>query len=113
MHGVFVKGVGILSGILLLGGIAFSSEGVLETTNVPGQESVTMENAIAAAQASFPGKVLEAEFEHEDDVPVFEITIAGVDGKTREVEVDSQTGKIVGNEVEEDMENHDGGEKED
>jgi uncharacterized membrane protein YkoI len=61
----------------------------------PFAPKVSMEDCVKAALAQKPGKVLEVEGETERGVPMFEIDIAGADGKRWELMCDGITGRIV------------------
>lgn len=97
----------LVAAIFLGGGLAMSSETGMSTQKESDQGSLTMEEAIALAKQAHPGKVLEAELEKEDKGAMYEVKIAGLDGKTREIEIDVNTGKIVDTEFEEEEENED------
>lgn len=68
--------------------------------------AVTLEEAVAAAKAQFPGRVLEAELEDEDGMPVYEVEIATATGETREVVVDASSGRITKSDVEKEDTEH-------
>jgi uncharacterized membrane protein YkoI len=61
----------------------------------PFAPKVSMEECVKAALAQKPGKVLEVEGETERGMPMFEIDIAGADGKRWELVCDGITGRIV------------------
>lgn len=84
-------------------GLATGHEGK-EGTAVP-EAAISMEQAITAATAQFPGKVLEAELESEDGKAVYEIEIVNTSGEIRELEIDGQTGKVLSSE-QEDQDEH-------
>jgi hypothetical protein len=62
--------------------------------------SISITQAIAAANNHVPGTVLEAEFEAKEDQSFWEVEIATDDGKFMEIKVDSQTGAILSSEEE-------------
>lgn len=103
----YTSGLTLLGATIVLGGgLALSSEGGMSTPmsaqKKTGQGSLTMEEAISRAQQAHPGEVLEVELEQEDSGSMYEVTVAGVDGKTREIEIDRTTGKIVNTDKDED-----------
>ena len=57
-------------------------------------------DARAKALAQFPGKVSKSEQEIADGKAIYEVEIAGADGKEYEVAVDAATGEIIGSEIE-------------
>ena len=61
---------------------------------------VTMEQAIQTAKAKYPGRVVEAELESEDGALVYEVEIVSASGMEQEIEVDAQSGNILGSESE-------------
>lgn len=62
--------------------------------------SISITQAIAAANNHVPGTVLEAEFEAKEDQSFWEVEIATDDDKLMEVKVDSQTGAILSSDEE-------------
>jgi uncharacterized membrane protein YkoI len=50
----------------------------------------------------------ETELEHEGGATIYEVEIAGKDGKLHEVTVSASDGKVLGQEMEEDSEEDDG-----
>jgi uncharacterized membrane protein YkoI len=56
---------------------------------------VSMESCVKAALAEKPGEVIEVEGEVEAGMPMFEIDIAGADGRRWELMCDGITGRIV------------------
>jgi len=61
---------------------------------------VTMEEAIQTAKTKFPGRVVEAELESEDGGLVYEVEIVSASGEEQEIEIDAQSGEILGSENE-------------
>ena len=55
---------------------------------------VTLDAAIKAALAKYPGAVVKIEYEVEKDEVDYEFDIVTQDGKTLEVEVDGMTGEV-------------------
>jgi uncharacterized membrane protein YkoI len=67
------------------------------------QEDPKIDRAAAeeAALGAVPGEVKETELEREGGSTVYEVEIAGKDGRLREVTVDASNGKVLGQEMEE------------
>jgi hypothetical protein len=101
---VVVAAVSILS---LGGGMAIAAQ---------QQEEPKIHRAAAeeAALGAVPGEVKETELESEGGSTVYEVEVAGKDGKLHEVTVDAGDGRVLGPEVEEEerFENDDGSENE-
>jgi uncharacterized membrane protein YkoI len=75
------------------------------------QESVKIDQAAAeeAALEAVPGTVHEAELETSDNgYVVYDVEIAGDDGKNHEVKVDAGNGEILDQGLEEDLDDADG-----
>jgi uncharacterized membrane protein YkoI len=70
--------------------------------------STPLYRCVNAALAKKPGKVLEVELETENGRQIYEIDIAGDDGKRWELECDLETIKIVKVELEEEDDDDDG-----
>lgn len=90
----------LAGGVLLMWGLAISSEGTHGTGDGQLTAKLSMEEAIATANAKFPGQVLEAELENEHGQAVYEIEIASTTGVVTEIKVDAQSGELLGSEVE-------------
>ena len=90
----------LAGGVLLMWGLAMSSEGTHGTGDSLPTAKLSMEEAIATANAKFPGQVLEAELENEHGQAVYEIEIASTTGTVTEITVDAQSGELLGSEVE-------------
>jgi uncharacterized membrane protein YkoI len=73
--------------------------------------STPLHRCVNAALAKKPGKVLEVELETEDGRQIYEIDIAGKDGKRWELECDLETNRIVKVELEEDDDDDDDDDK--
>lgn len=52
--------------------------------------------------AAIPGRVIEIEFEDDDDRLLYELEVVTADGRLIEVEVDAATGRILSQEEEDD-----------
>jgi uncharacterized membrane protein YkoI len=67
------------------------------------QEEPKIDRAAAeeAALGAVPGEVTETELENEGGSAVYEVEVAGKDGKLREVTVDAGNGRVLGQEMEE------------
>lgn len=99
--------IGLLGGAMLCVasvGFATNAEDHVQKTN-PGT-MITMDEAIKAATAHFPGKVKETELEDEDGQSIYEISIVNEAGVSQEIEVDAHSGTILNSEQEEHEENH-------
>ncbi len=90
----------LAGGVLLMWGLAMSSEGTHGPEDSLLTAKLSMEEAIATAKAKFPGKVLEAELENEHGQAVYEIEIASTTGVVTEIKVDAQSGELLDSEVE-------------
>ena len=90
----------LAGGILLMWGVALSSEGTHKQETGVGTATLTLEEAIATAKTNFPGRVLETELENEHGQAVYEIEIASTNGVVTEITVDAQTGELLGSEIE-------------
>lgn len=75
------------------------------------QELAKIDRAAAelAALEAVPGTVLETELEADDDnaYVVYDVEVAGDDGKTHDVKVDAGTGEVLHQELEEDVDEAD------
>jgi len=99
--------IGLLGGAMLCVvsvGFATNSEDHAPKTNPT--TTITMDEAIKAATAHFPGKVKETELEDEDGQSIYEISIVNEAGVSQEIEVDAHSGTILNSEQEEHEENH-------
>ena len=94
---VGVVAVAILS---IGGGVAIAAQ---------QQEEPKIDRAAAeeAALGAVPGEVKETELEREGGSAVYEVEVASKDGKLREVTVDASSGRVLGQEVEEDEGDYD------
>jgi len=90
----------LAGGILLMWGMALSSEGTHRQETGVATTTLTLEEAIATAKTNFPGRVLETELENEHGQAVYEIEIASTNGVVTEITVDAQTGELLGSEIE-------------
>ena len=90
----------LVGGVLLMWGLAMSSEGTHGPEDGLLTAKLSMEEAITAAKAKFPGRVLEAELEKEQGQAVYEIEISSATGVVTEITVDAQSGELLGSEVE-------------
>ena len=90
----------LAGGILLMWGVALSSEGTHKQETGVATATLTLEEAIATAKTKFPGRVLETELENEHGQAVYEIEIASTNGVVTEITVDAQTGELLGSEIE-------------
>ena len=66
------------------------------------QVSLSAEQAMAIALADVPGKVIEAELEHEDGKMIWEIELLNNENQFYEFEIDANDGRIL----EKELDNH-------
>jgi uncharacterized membrane protein YkoI len=114
--------------LLVVGGAAYAAEsGDEEDTyrgsiSAPGQgesslQELTKTDQAAAEQAALkavPGTVHETELETSDNgYVVYDIEIAGEDGKNHEVKVDAGNGEILHQDLEDEVDDSDSGEVDD
>jgi uncharacterized membrane protein YkoI len=114
--------------LLLVGGAAYAAEGGDEEDTYRGsisalgqdesslQELAKVDQAAAeqAALEAVPGTVHETELETSDNgYVVYDIEIAGEDGKNHEVKVDAGNGEILHQDLEDEVDESDAGEVED
>ncbi len=92
----------LVGGVLLMWGLAMSSEGTHGPEDGLLKGKLSMEEAITAAKAKFPGQVLEAELENEQGQAVYEIEIASASGVVTEIKVDAQSGELLSSDIEDD-----------
>lgn len=67
---------------------------------VASGEILPLAKAVEALLLRHPGRIIEAEFERDDGVPIYELELVTEDGRLIDAEVDARTGAIL--EVEED-----------
>lgn len=96
----YIIGAILGSGILLMGGLALSSEGIPTQDKGMSRATLTLEEAIATAKTKFPGEVLETELETEHGQAVYEIEIASTTGVVTEIKVDAQSGELLSSDIE-------------
>ena len=114
--------------LLVVGGAAYAAEGGDEedtyrgSISAPGQDESSLQqltkvDQAAAEQAALevvPGKVHETELETSDNgYVVYDIEIAGEDGKNHEVKVDAGNGEILHQDLEDEVDESDAGEEDD
>jgi len=85
--------------LLLVAGIA---TGAALAQSDPPAGSISEAEAVAAATSAVPGDVVETEFEEENGVLAWGIEIRTGDGTVIEVNVDPETGAILGTEIDDD-----------
>jgi len=90
----------LIGGIALTWGLALSSERTQEQGKGLLTANLSMEKAIAIANTTFPGQVLEAELEREDGQVVYEIEIVSTTGVVTEIKVDAQSGELLSSKIE-------------
>ena len=59
-----------------------------------GSVKLSMVDAIKAAEAAQPGKTAETQFDLENGMPAYEITVIAADGTEHNLMVDANTGKV-------------------
>jgi outer membrane murein-binding lipoprotein Lpp len=103
-----VVGAVIVAILALGGGVAIAAQQQGEPPKV--DQAAAEEAALGAV----PGEVKETELEREGGATIYEVEVAGEDGKLHEVAVDAGDGRVLGQEMEEDegSENDDGSENE-
>jgi uncharacterized membrane protein YkoI len=114
--------------LLVVGGAAYATEGGDEedtyrgSISAPGQDKSSLQelaktDQAAAEQAALeavPGTVHETELETSDNgYVVYDIEIAGKDGKNHEVKVDAGNGEILHQDLEDEVDESDAGGVED
>lgn len=63
-------------------------------------EILPLAEAVAGLLEQFPGRIIEAEFERDDGLAIYELELVTEDGRLIDAEIDARTGAIL--EVEED-----------
>jgi len=102
----------LISGVLFSSGFALSSDGTQKTEKTL-KATLSMEDAITAAKAKFPGQVLESELENKEGMAVYEVEIASATGVVSEIKVDAQSGEILSSAIEDEDEAKQGPSEED
>ncbi len=80
---------------LLASGTAWAKSEINEKLQLSQSATVTIDQAIKAAEDKVPGKVIEAELEKKHDKAVWEVEIVTADNKIMEVHVDSMSGAVI------------------
>jgi uncharacterized membrane protein YkoI len=94
---VGVLGAVVAGALLLTTGASAGKGGVLDDgKDLLPQANITLEQAIAAAQASTPGALDEVDLEYYNGKLVFNVDVGDQD-----VKVDAATGKVIGADSEE------------
>ncbi|MEV0665703.1 PepSY domain-containing protein [Actinomadura luteofluorescens] len=89
----------VAAGVLAAGGAtaaiaaADGGEGASPSGEKPARTAVSLTQAADAALKAVPGTVQEIELDDEHGRTVWEVDVAGADGKEHEVTVDAATGK--------------------
>ena len=83
---------------LAVGGIARSDGGdehqeVLEYRQ--SRDILSFEEILKAVRPNIEGEIIEAEFEQEDGIPVYEFKYIDTSGRVLKIYVDARTGKIL------------------
>lgn len=84
-----VIGLGVMSGTV------WAKSETKDKLQMSQQATVTIDQAIKAAEGKVPGKVIEAELEKKHGKAVWEVEIATADNKIMEVHIDSMSGNII------------------
>jgi len=58
-------------------------------------EILSLEAILKIVKTKIDGEIIEAEFEYEDGIPVYEFKYISKAGRVREMYVDAKTGKIL------------------
>lgn len=100
-----MKGLSALALVLLLLPAAALADGEennldLATELVERGEILPLANAMEQLLARYPGRIVEAEFELDDGLAIYELELLTEDGQLMDAEVDAATGAIL--EVEQD-----------
>ena len=74
---------------------AFSGQSDDDKPELVNQASLSIEQAMAIALADVPGKVIEAELEHDDGTLVWEIEVLNSENLVYEFEIDANDGRIL------------------
>ena len=94
--------IGLVGGAMLcVASIGFATNSEDHAPKTNSGTTITMDEAIKAATAHFPGKVKESELEEEDGKSMYEISIVNEAGVSQEIEVDAHSGTILNSEQEE------------
>jgi peptidase YpeB-like protein len=99
-------GAAIATILALGGGVAVAAQ---------QQEPPKVDQAAAeeAALSAVPGEVKETELEREGGAAIYEVEVAGKDGRLHEVAVDAGDGRVLGQETDDEgSDNDDGSENE-
>ncbi len=80
----------------------FADSNGAATTAAQQNAAISMEQAVAIAEQATGGKNSDSEFELEDGVSLYEVSITMADGAEVEVNVDAQSGAVLSQEAEED-----------
>ncbi len=96
-----MSGVAVVAAMLALAvGLANGQNGKESEGQDTAPAVMSVQGAIEAATAKFPGRVIEAELEDEHGEVRYEVDIVGEDGLVREIEVHAKTGKVTREEAE-------------
>lgn len=75
--------------------------GKMKPADLPALAKISFEDAMKAALAAAPGKIIKAELEVEDGNLMYSFEIVGARKAITEVEIDAGNGKVLGTEQEE------------
>ena len=107
--------------VFVIGGVAYAQtatddgdDTVKSSVSAPDSAKIGKAAAEQAALETKPGKVTETELETNDSgYVVYDIEIAGDDGTNHEVTVDAGNGKVLYEELEDEVDDSDAGETDD
>jgi hypothetical protein len=91
--------VGVVAVLGIGGGVAIAAQ---QQEEPKIDRAAAEEAALGAALGAVRGEVKETVLEREGGSAVYEVEIAGKDGRLREVTVDASNGRVLGQEVEDD-----------
>ncbi len=95
------SGVAVVAAMLALAvGLANGQNEKQSEVRESAAPVMSLQDAIEAATAKFPGRVIEAELEDEHGEVRYEVEIVGEDGLVREIEVHAKTGQVTVEETE-------------
>lgn len=58
-------------------------------------EILPLRDILGRAEAAFPGQFIEAELEHEEGRPIYEIKLLAADGRLLKLEYDARNGELL------------------
>lgn len=76
----------------------------VKEADLPAMAKISFEEAVKAATAAVPGKIIKAELEIEDGNLMYSFEIVSANKSITEVEIDAGNGKVLGTDIEESAE---------